>query len=58
MPEYTYMDPRGLGDWNMRSLSTVEEAVWAMDDAEAGKIGNVSRTDSRCIFFKYSTFIN
>lgn len=41
----------------MRSLSMVEEAVWAMDDAEAGKGGNVSRTDSRCIFFKYSKFI-
>ena len=39
MPEYTYMDPRGVGIWNMRSLADTEEAVWAMDDLEAGADG-------------------
>ncbi len=41
VPEYTFMDPRGVGAWNMESLSRVEEAVWAMDSMEAGEDGKV-----------------
>ena len=35
------MDPRGVGKWNMLPLSTTEEAIWAMDDMEAGERGQV-----------------
>mmetsp|Transcript_9952 Transcript_9952/g.12541 ORF Transcript_9952/g.12541 Transcript_9952/m.12541 type:complete len:498 (+) Transcript_9952:98-1591(+) len=40
IPEYTFMDPRGLGLWDMQELSTIEKAVWAMDHDEAGKNGD------------------
>jgi len=39
VPEYTFMDPRGIGRWNMQRLSATEEAVWAMDHIRAGKDG-------------------
>jgi hypothetical protein len=36
------MDPRGVGLWDMQELSTMEEAIWAMDHDETGKNGDVS----------------
>ena len=36
------MDPRGIGKWDMRNLSTTETAIWAMDNSEAGSEGRVS----------------
>lgn len=41
MPEYTYMDQRGIGKWDMLSvgLQSTQDAVWAMDAQEAGKNG-------------------
>lgn len=39
VPEYTFMDPRGIGKWDMQRLSVTEEAVWAMDHARTGKDG-------------------
>jgi hypothetical protein len=44
IPEYTFMDPRGLGAWNMHPLSETEEAIWAMDEDEAGREGRVSHS--------------
>lgn len=43
IPEYTFMDPRGVGAWNMHPLSATEEAIWAMDEDEAGKEGKGGR---------------
>jgi len=39
IPEYTFMDPRGVGLWDKQPISTIEEAIWAMDNDEAGKDG-------------------
>jgi len=39
VPEYTFMDPRGIGRWDMQRLSKTEEAVWALDHAKSGKYG-------------------
>eukprot|EP00980_Cylindrotheca_fusiformis_P007430 scaffold1530_cov98-Cylindrotheca_fusiformis.AAC.6 len=39
VPEYTYMDQRGIGNWDMQPLDTTELAVWAMDAKEAGTDG-------------------
>ena len=50
VPEYTFMDPRGVGAWNMESLSRVEEAVWAMDSMEAGEDGKVRKI----VYSKYA----
>lgn len=40
IPEYTFMDPRGVGLWDMQQLSDVEEAVWALDHDQAGENGD------------------
>jgi broad specificity phosphatase PhoE len=45
VPEFTYMDPRAVGKWDMLTLSSTEAAVWAMDAAEAGAEGRVCTTD-------------
>jgi hypothetical protein len=42
VPEYTYMDQRGIGKWDMMALQSTQDAVWAMDTNEAGKEGWVS----------------
>jgi hypothetical protein len=39
VPEYTYMDQRGIGKWDMLPLDSTLEAVWAMDAKEADKDG-------------------
>ena len=41
VPEYTYMDQRGAGKWDMLPLQETQEAIWAMDVAEAGTEGLV-----------------
>lgn len=41
VPEYTYMDQRGAGKWDMLPLQTTQEAIWAMDVKEAGPDGLV-----------------
>jgi hypothetical protein len=45
VPEYTYLDQRGIGKWDMLSLDSTEDAVWAMDAREAGKEGWVCKDD-------------
>jgi hypothetical protein len=38
IPEFTFMDPRGVGIWNGGDN---EAAIWALDNAEAGDEGHV-----------------
>ena len=40
VPEYTFLDPRAIGRWDMLSKAETEPAVWAMDTDEAGVDGN------------------
>jgi len=37
--EFTFMDPRAIGKWDLRTRSDVEHAVWAMDADQAGVFG-------------------
>jgi len=39
VPEFTFMDPRAIGQWDMLSKHDTEPAVWAMDVDEAGEMG-------------------
>jgi hypothetical protein len=39
LPEFTYLDPRGIGLWDSGDASLIRPAVWAMDKMEAGKEG-------------------
>lgn len=39
IPEFTFMDPRGIGKWDMMPLKQTEKAVWALDHDEAGVAG-------------------
>lgn len=43
VPEYTFMDPRGVGKWDRRSISVVESALFAMDSMAAGDNGETAR---------------
>jgi len=43
VPEFTFMDPRAIGKWDMLSKSETTPAVWAMDDMEAGEVGTGAR---------------
>lgn len=47
VPEYTYMDQRGAGKWDMLPLQTTQEAIWALDVEEGGTEGLVSLV---CLF--------
>lgn len=39
LPEFTYLDPRGIGLWDGSSYSTTRKAVAAMDFQQAGPLG-------------------
>jgi len=39
VPEFTFMDPRAVGMWDMSPMSVTEPAVWALDAEEAGSNG-------------------
>jgi len=41
VPEFTYLDPRAIGKWDMLSMASTQAAVWAMDNDEAGADGRV-----------------
>ncbi len=43
LPEFTFMDPRAVGQWDMLNWRDTEAAVWAMDALEAGKSGTGAR---------------
>lgn len=43
IPEYTFMDPRGIGKWDRRPISLIESALFAMDEMEAGNLGQGGR---------------
>lgn len=39
LPEFTYLDQRGIGLWDSSDETVVRHAVWAMDSLEAGSEG-------------------
>jgi broad specificity phosphatase PhoE len=41
--EYTYLDPRAVGKWDMLSRAVAEPAVWALDNDTAGPDGTAGR---------------
>jgi hypothetical protein len=43
VPEFTFLDPRGIGQWDMYRYSTTLPAVWALDEMEAGTEGRGAR---------------
>lgn len=43
IPEFTFMDPRGIGQWDMMSYAQTLPAVIALDEEEAGKQGKAGR---------------
>ena len=43
VPEFTFLDPRGIGAWDMSARATTQSAVWAMDADEAGQEGRQGR---------------
>jgi broad specificity phosphatase PhoE len=43
IPEFTFMDPRGIGMWDMMSYAQTLPAVVALDEAEAGIQGTAGR---------------
>ena len=43
VPEFNYMDPRAIGQWDFAALNATEEAVWAMDADEGGVYGRGRR---------------
>lgn len=43
IPEFTFLDPRGLGQWDMLSYKKVEPSVFALDQDEAGPDGTGGR---------------
>ena len=43
LPEFTYLDPRGVGLWDSNDEMEIKPAVWAMDVYEAGKEGTGGR---------------
>jgi hypothetical protein len=43
IPEFTFMDPRGIGQWDMMSYAQTLPAVVALDEAEAGNQGKTGR---------------
>lgn len=43
VPEFTYLDPRAVGKWDMLPMTSTQAAVWAMDNDEAGADGKGAR---------------
>lgn len=43
LPEFTYLDQRGVGLWDSGDEELVKPAVWALDYNEAGKLGQKGR---------------
>ena len=43
IPEFTFMDPRGIGKWDMMSYSQTLPAIYALDETEAGTDGKLGR---------------
>jgi len=39
VPEFNYMEPRAVGEWDKEDLARTQAAVWAMDVLEAGQMG-------------------
>ena len=43
VPEFTYLDGRGVGAWDFAAMNKTQEAVWALDVDEAGIAGRGGR---------------
>lgn len=43
VPEFTFLDPRGIGMWEQSSYRQTMPAVWALDALEAGETGTGGR---------------
>ena len=43
VPEFTFLDPRAIGQWDNMALATTQSAVWAMDNDQAGTSGTGAR---------------
>jgi broad specificity phosphatase PhoE len=43
LAEYTFLDPRAVGKWDMLPMASTQKAVWAMDVDEAGQYGKAGR---------------
>ena len=43
LPEFTYLDQRGVGLWDSSDESVVKPAIWALDYLEGGKEGKTGR---------------
>ena len=43
VPEFTFMDPRGIGKYDMMSIAEVKPAIVALDATEAGPEGRGGR---------------
>lgn len=43
LPEFTYLDQRGIGLWDSGDEKLVKPAIWALDHQEAGKLGMTGR---------------
>ncbi|GAX13462.1 hypothetical protein FisN_36Lh016 [Fistulifera solaris] len=39
IPEFTFLDPRAIGRWDMLELQSTKAAVWAFDNDDAGPSG-------------------
>ncbi|GAX29522.1 hypothetical protein FisN_36Hh016 [Fistulifera solaris] len=39
IPEFTFLDPRAIGRWDMLDMQSTKAAVWAFDHDEAGPSG-------------------
>jgi hypothetical protein len=43
LPEFTYLDQRGIGLWDSGGEALIKPAIWALDYQEAGKSGMQGR---------------
>jgi broad specificity phosphatase PhoE len=43
VPEFNYLEPRAIGAWDMMELDKTTKAIWAMDNAEGGPLGQKGR---------------
>jgi len=43
VPEFTFMDPRAIGKWDMSKFDETQSAIWALDTDEAGEYGRDGR---------------
>jgi hypothetical protein len=50
IPEFFFLDPRAIGQWDKLPLSTTEPAMWALDKDQAQKDGSVRMVNVFCVY--------